>query len=384
MAKYLRVILLVGIISAGLVWLLVPRSKQEAQAQLTGLSAPAGDFQQADGSYRLSFPADFGPHNNYQSEWWYYTGNLTAADGRHFGYELTFFRRAVLAADQRTPRSSDFAFDQIYMAHFTMTDVAGKQFHYSERFSRGSAGLAGAATNPVYQVWLEDWSVEAVGENRYHLRANGDGLALDLTLTDPIGPVLQGVNGYSQKGPEPGNASYYYSQPRLESSGTVQTGGETMAVQGLSWMDHEFSTSALGTDLVGWDWFSIQLSDGSELMLYNLRRKDGSIDRFSSGTYIRKDGSTKPLQFTGFKITAAGTWRSPHSGAVYPSGWRLEVPSEGIDLQIEPFLADQELNVSFVYWEGAVSVKGEHAGANVTGQGYVELTGYARSMQGQL
>jgi predicted secreted hydrolase len=220
-------------------------------------------------------------------------------------------------------------------------------------------------------------------ERGYHLHATQDSLKLDLTLTDTTGPVLQGDQGYSQKGPQPGQASYYYSQPHLVSDGTVQVGKESHSVNGLSWMDHEFSTSALADDQVGWDWFSIQLSDGSELMVFQIRKADGSLDLFSSGTWIAQNGETQHLSQNEFKIQALGTWKSPHSGATYPARWSVKVPQLGLDLQIDPWLSDQELNVSYSYWEGAVRVQGQRLGQPVTGNGYVELTGYSGSMNGQ-
>jgi predicted secreted hydrolase len=339
-------------------------------------------YARADGPRPLNFPGDFGPHNDFQTEWWYYTGNLQTADGRHWGYQLTFFRRALAPASQRPVRPSDWAADQAYMAHFALTDVAGQRFQSFERLSRGAAGLAGAQTEP-FGVWLEDWSIVRVEPDVYHLHAAQNDLTLDLTLRDLKGPILQGDRGYSQKGAERGNASYYYSLTRLESFGTVRVGGAAYQVNGLSWMDHEFSTSYLTPDQIGWDWFALQLDDGSELMLFQIRRKDGGIDPFASGTYIAPDGSTHWLKRDDFQITVNATWRSPHSGAMYPAAWTVKVPSAGITLDIQPYLADQELDVSFRYWEGAVHFSGEHNGRAVSGNGYIELTGYTGSIGGQ-
>ncbi len=344
----------------------------------------AAGFTRADGSRVLTFPADYGPHPDYQTEWWYYTGNLETAEGRRFGYQLTFFRRGLLPPAQQPERSSAWAIEQVYMAHFALTDVADGQHHAFERFSRGAAGLAGAEAAP-YRVWLEDWRVEEIEAEPdiVRLRAAQDGLALDLRLTDRKGPILHGDGGYSQKGPDPGAASYYYSQTRLATEGTVRLEGAVYPVTGLSWKDHEFSTSALGAEQVGWDWFALQLDDGSELMLFQIRRADGSLDPFSSGSYVLPDGTARPLARADFSIAPAETWRSPHTGATYPARWRLEVPALALTLDVTPCLADQELRVSYVYWEGAVRVSGARDGVAVQGQGYVELTGYAGSMQGQ-
>jgi predicted secreted hydrolase len=345
-------------------------------------AAPVEGFARAEGPQPLVFPEDHGPHPDYQTEWWYYTGNLETADGRHFGYQLTFFRRALLPPDQRVDRLSEWGTDQVYLAHFTLTDVAAGRFQAFERYARGAAGIAGAQS-PPYRVWLQDWSVEQTGPDEYRLQASEGDIHLDLLLSDTKGPVLQGDQGYSRKGPEPGNASFYISQTRLASRGTVQVAGETFDVQGSSWMDHEFSTSALSAGQVGWDWFALQLDDGSELMVFHIRRDDGSPDPFSSGTLVQPDGSTRHLSQEDFKIETAGSWRSPHTGADYPSGWRVTIPSAGLSLEIEPYLADQELNVSYSYWEGAVRIAGQAGGKPVQGSGYVELTGYAGSIEGE-
>jgi predicted secreted hydrolase len=365
-----------------LVAVLLRHGEPEVQAQLVAIEDEATGFARAKGPRPLQFPADHGPHPDYQTEWWYYTGNLENSDGRHFGYQLTFFRRALVPPAQRQDRSSNWATDQVYMAHFALTDVAGRRHQAFERFARGAAGLASAEAAP-YRVWLEDWSVEEVEPNVVHLCAAQEDLALDLLLIDGKGPVLQGDGGYSQKGPEPGNASYYYSQTRLETWGTVQVGDTLYQMDGLSWMDHEFSTSALGPDQVGWDWFALQLDDDSELMVFQIRKADGSVDPFSSGTLVALDGSTRHLSHEDFEIGVGATWRSPRSGATYPARWTVEVPAADLTLEIEPYLADQELNVSYTYWEGAVRISGEQAGSAISGSGYVEMTGYAGSMQGQ-
>jgi predicted secreted hydrolase len=366
----------------GLSVMLLRRDEPEVRAQLVAVADEAAGFARAEGPRPLEFPADHGPHPDYQIEWWYYTGNLETSEGRHFGYQLTFFRRALVAPAQRQDRPSNWAADQVYMAHFALTDVAGGRYQAFERFARGAAGLAGAQAAP-YHVWLEDWSAEEVEPTVVRLRAVQDDLAIDLLLTDRKGPILQGDGGYSQKGPEPGNASYYYSQTRLDSSGTVQVADTTYQVSGLSWMDHEFSTSALAPDQVGWDWFALQLDDGSELMVFQIRKADGSVDPFSGGTLVAPDGSMRHLSRDEFEIRVGDMWRSPRSSATYPVRWTVEVPAADLTLDLEPYLADQELNVSYAYWEGAVRVSGEQAGSTISGSGYVEMTGYASSMQGQ-
>lgn len=369
---------------AALAWfaLLSPPAPAQVKAGVTGIFPGAeGQFQRAEGVRAFAFPRDHGPHPDFQTEWWYYTGNLRTQDGRQLGYQLTFFRRAVVAPQERQERASAWATEQVYMAHFAVSEIDRGRFRYSERLERGAAGLAGAVGEPLYRVWLGDWSVEQVDVDQYQLHAAQDGVILDLLLSDRKDAVLQGEQGYSQKGPEPGNASYYISQTRLETSGEVTLDGQPLQVDGLSWMDHEFSTSALGPEQVGWDWFALQLDDGSEIMVFTLRRADGSPDPYSQGAVIYPDGSIRRLKRDDFQVSVTREWHSPHSGGVYPAGWTLQVPVEGLTLHIRPKMTDQELNGMFIYWEGAVAVEGRRGEAAVSGSGYVELTGYAQSMQ---
>jgi predicted secreted hydrolase len=389
MKRWINVLIGFGLLSllVGVPLLLWQREEPQIGARLVALAdgAPgdqAAGYLRAEGPADLEFPADHGPHLDYQTEWWYYTGNLVVAGGQRFGYQLTFFRRALTPPPLRIERESAWAADQVYMAHFALTDVAGRRYWAFERFARGAAGLAGAQAAP-YHVWLEDWQVEEVEPGVTRMRAAQDGLALDLVLTDRKGPILQGDRGYSPKGPQPGNASYYYSLTRLETSGTVQVADAVHEVTGLSWMDHEWSTSALVADQVGWDWFSIQVDDGSELMVFQLRKEDGSIDPFSSGTFVAPDGSTRHLGRDEFEIRVEDAWRSPHTGATYPARWTVTVPAVELALEIEPHVADQELTLSYAYWEGAVRIEGERAGQAIRGNGFIEMTGYAGSMQGQ-
>jgi len=324
------------------------------------------------------FPEDHGPHPDFRTEWWYFTGNLETPSARRFGFQLTFFRSALAPA--MPARTSAWATRQAYLAHFTVADVSKERFRSFERWGRGALGLAGAQDEP-FRVWTGDWSAAAVGRETFPLRlhaAQGDA-ALDLVLQEGKPPVLQGDRGLSRKSAEPGNASYYYSLPRMPAIGTVRLGDKSFAVTGEAWMDREWSTSSLGRDEIGWDWFALQLDGGREVMLYQLRKRDGSVDPASSGTMIGPAGKTRSLDSGGFSITVLDRWRSPRSAAAYPGRWRLRVPAEDLDLEVIPLLADQELDVSFRYWEGAVTVTGTRQGAPVSGRGYVELTGYSET-----
>lgn len=348
---------------------------------VAGFSSPTG-FQRAEEPLAWEFPDDFGPHPEYQTEWWYYTGNLESKSGERFGYQLTFFKRALLPEAQWIDRESAWAADQIFMGHFALSDIrAGKHYAF-ERFSRAGAGLAGAQSDP-YQVWLENWQVTQTPEGKFQLTAEQDGIQIDLTLTDRKGPILHGEQGYSQKGPEKGNASHYYSQSRLETAGSVKTEDEIFQVSGLSWKDHEFSTRALASGQVGWDWFSLQLDDGSELMFFQIRREDGSIDPYSSGTLVKPNGDVVGLAREDFEIEVQDSWRSSESGAEYPALWRVEIPGIDLQLQIQPSLPDQEMNLSYTYWEGAVDATGTSNGESISGVGFVEMTGYASSFEGE-
>ena len=346
------------------------------------MSSDTTGYLRAETVRAFDFPTDYGPHPGFKTEWWYYTGNLETESGDHFGYQFTIFRFALTPPDTLLPaRVSDWATNQLFMAHFALTDVESEQFYAFERFGRGAAGLAGAQADP-YRIWLEDWSVESEGASfPMHIHASQENVAMDLTLDTRRPAVLQGERGLDQKGPEPGNASYYYSFPRLQTEGTITVQGRTFAVQGLSWKDHEWSTSALGQDQVGWDWFSLQLSNEQSLMYYQLRRRDGTPSPFTSGILVEADGNTHPLESGDVEVDVINTWTSPRGGT-YPAGWHLRVPSADLDLTITPYVPDQELDVSVRYWEGAVRIEGTHAATPITGNGYVELTGYADGQRG--
>ncbi len=367
-------ILIVGLALVAYFW---PDGNPQVKATLVAATPDISNFARVEGPRPFDFSVDHGPHPDYQTEWWYYTGNLDTTSGEHFGFQLTFFRRALVpAADLPGKRASSWAFDQVYLGHFALTDVAGEAFYAFEQLSRGAAGLAGAQAQP-FQVWLENWSVRQGGPGIYQLSAEDGAVSLNLTLEDVKGPILHGNGGYSQKGPEPGNASFYVSQPRLAAKGSVSTPQGQFEVTGTAWMDQEYSTSALSEGQVGWDWFSIQLDDDTELMLFQIRRDDGSVDPFSSGTVIYPDGTTRHISLGDFTITVNDTWRSPHTGGVYPSDWTIDLPGEKLLLTLTPRLADQELQLSYNYWEGSVAIRGERDGQPVSGNGYVELTGYA-------
>lgn len=354
-------------------------AEQEISASVQNLSVEqygADGFQKAYDVIDFEFPRDHGPHPDFQVEWWYYTGNLADAAGNRYGYQLTIFRRAIVPGEPA--RESEWGTHQIYFAHLAVTDVTGQSFEAHERYSRAGAGLAGAQGEPTYRVWIDDWQAQEVGPGQVQLKAAGGNIALDLSL-EPAKPVaLQGDRGLSPKGDEPGNASYYYSVTNYTTTGTLTTPRGTFEVSGKSWLDREWSTSFLGEQAVGWDWFALQLDDNREVMFFHVRNENGQIEPVSSGTLINADGTTEKLSLADFEITVLETWTSPTSGATYPAEWTVSIPKADLELQLKPLLQQQELNLTFTYWEGAVRVEGSQ-----TGYGYVELTGYAGSMQGR-
>lgn len=383
----LAILLLSGLLYV--LWRTAGAAADETTASLVPLLAEedTAGYARATEPDAIQFPRDYGPHNDYQTEWWYYTGNLETAGGRPFGFQLTFFRRALAPppAGQEDDQigSGDWRSNQVYLAHFTISDVTENAFYPAERFSRGAAGLAGAQAEP-YRVWLENWHAEQRAPGVVSLHAETEQVELNLTLTETLPPILHGDGGLSPKGPEPGNASYYYSIVQQAAAGSVTIAGEQFDVTGLAWKDHEYSTSALSEGAVGWDWFSLQMDDGSALMFFQIRRDDGSLEPASSGTFIYPDGRTRHLTREDWQLEVLDSWTSPISGATYPAGWLITIPAIGLELTGRPLMSDQELNVSTVYWEGAVSFDGVIDSRPVTARGYIEMTGYAEAMTGRL
>lgn len=332
-------------------------------------------FRRADPAYRPAFPEDHGAHPDFRSEWWYFTGNLADDEGRRYGFQYTLFRFAMASDDGE--RASAWGTRQVWMGHLAVTDVDGRRFFKAERFSRGGEiGLAGATANP-FRAWMDDWSMASLGQPLFplELSAAAEDFGLTLRLDDERGPVLQGDGGYSQKGPGQGNASHYYSYTRLRAAGELALGGQRLKVSGEAWLDREWSTSALGEGVVGWDWFALQLDDDSEVMFYRLRRSDGSADPLSAGTVTAAASDPRPLGRDA-GIEPLRHWMSPETGIRYPVAWRLTVPSESLELEVNALLDEQEMATAVRYWEGAVEVHGARAGRRVAGRGYLEMTGY--------
>ena len=374
----MRAGLIAALLSAVLSTLTTGAEKEEAPAVAIGdiLGTPGEGFAVVEGPRDFDFPRDHGPHNEYRSEWWYFTGNAGDSEGRRYGFQLTFFRFRLVAEAVR--RASAWATDQMYMAHFAVTDVEGQRFHAFERFSRGALDLAGAQAAP-FRVWLEDWSASGqggAGDFAARLRASEAGVGIDVAFGPGEGPILHGDGGYSRKSAAPGNASYYYSYPRMPVSGRLWTPRGEFDVSGEGWLDREWSSSALAADQAGWDWFALRLSDGSALMLYQLRSRDGAIEPFSYGVLVGAGGKAVPLAPSDFAIEIRKFWQPSDKKVTYPSRWRIKVPSASLSLEVEPLVEDQEWRQAIRYWEGAVSARGHTGSLPVSGTGYVELTGY--------
>jgi predicted secreted hydrolase len=348
-----------------------------------GFTEPAAGagFAVAEPGYRYTFPRDHGPHPAYETEWWYYTGRLTAESGRSYGYQLTFFRRGIDAAGVRN-NPSKWALKNVFLAHFALTDETEKTFAFAEKTNRPGGGAAGADAKR-FKVWNGPWFAEEKDGVIVLSAVSGD-RSIMLRLKPSRAPVIHGPDGVSRKGPGKTQTSHYYSWPRMETTGTLTINHRLETVKGLSWMDHEFGSGQLSGNQVGWDWFGLHLDNGMDLMLYRIRRADGTVEPASSGTLIEPDGRVTHLPIEAFTYSIRDGWTSPKTRTAYPSRWVIAVPDHGIELTVTPTVADQELvtaqSTRVTYWEGSVSVKGRAGDAAVAGHGYAELTGYAESL----
>jgi predicted secreted hydrolase len=343
-----------------------------------------GAWLHADQPRVWRFPRDHGAHPDYRTEWWYFTGILRDQNNKLYGYQLTFFRHGLTRSSGK--RTNVWSVSDLFLAHFAITDVTGKRFFVDERVSRTGPGLAGASLDGM-KVWILDWSIYEKNSTIY-LKAKSVLTEIELRLVPRKPLVLHGNRGLSRKGDRPGQASYYVSYTDLETTGSLKLPGSpgALSIHGVSWFDHEFGSNQLTKEQIGWDWYSLHLSDGRDLMLYLLRRVDGTIEPASSGTVVGKTGTPHHIVLSDLQISVLERWRSPASGATYPSKWRIVIPSEAIDLSVAPMAADQELrtqaSTGVTYWEGAVQGTGMSEGRPIVAEGYIELTGYAGKIGG--
>ncbi|MFA6222296.1 MAG: lipocalin-like domain-containing protein [Desulfomonilaceae bacterium] len=344
--------------------------------------AYCSSFEKAVPGIVLQFPKDHGKHPGFQTEWWYFTGNLVSKNN-HWGTQLTFFRRTLF--NKMGKERSAWEVRDLYPAHLAITDIGADKFFHTELMSREGPGLAGAAGDRL-DVHVKDWRASQQDRDILLNAAQGD-YSIKLTLTPEKPVVLHGDSGLSVKGNDPDQASYYYSFTRLRAKGILTFEGRKHEVQGLMWMDHEFGSSILNTGQVGWDWFSLQLDNGVDLMAFHLRKKDGSFEK-PFATFVDNSGLPTHLSGDSIQIRSSGSWVSPRSKARYPSEWVIEIPDKKLSLRIAPAVKDQELTANkstgTSYWEGAVKITGTMDGHVVHGSGYVELTGYVESMGGRL
>jgi predicted secreted hydrolase len=358
------------------------RNKRLAMVLLLACAFPGNaQYKTAQPGWSYDFPRDHFNHPDYRTEWWYYTGNLRAADGHRFGYELTFFR---LAVSRENRSASPWGVQDLYVAHLALTDIDGKHYYHLQRVNRAGPGFAGASLVES-RVWNGNWQAKIEGDKQT-LQAISEQFSLQLDLVTHKPPVIHGKEGVSQKAAGTGHASHYISFTRLLSGGSIQLNGKSYQVAGTSWMDHEYFTHELEANQAGWDWLSLQLDDNTELMLYRFRHKDGTLDPFSSGTYIDASGKSRFLSVSDFTMTPHGeTFTSSQTKASYPIQWRVTVPSLQLDLEIRTPLADQELvsasHAALTYWEGAITIGGTREGKPAKGVGYLEMTGYSEPVR---
>ena len=350
---------------------------------LTAGTAPAREFKTAEPGFSFHFPEDHGSHENYRIEWWYFTGHLTDRNKHRTGFELTFFRSGI-EDDSVRQNSSRWRVENIYSAHFAISNESTGQFWFREKLSRNALGKAGSESGR-FRVWIDNWSAHEKNGVITLAAQEGEGggrNAIRLNLTPEKPPVIHGEGGVSPKDYESKNRSHYYSFTRMRTEGTLMLDGTARPVTGLSWMDHEFGSNQLGEAQVGWDWFSLQLADSTELMIYRIRRRDGSVEPASGGTWIRPDGTAVPLARDDIAIDVLDHWQSRQSGSRYPARWRIRVPAVRLAVEVAPTVSAQELitrrSTQVTYWEGSVTCTGEREGRSVTGLGYAELTGYAK------
>ncbi len=371
---------------------------QSAGSGQAGRSVEAPDYARITGPCGFVFPADHADHPDHRTEWWYWTGNLADQAGRRYGFQLTFFRRRLSPpnADAARPEpSSPWRTSQLYLAHAAVSAFEAGEHRAGQIMARGAAGLAGVERDKsgAARVFLKDWSAR-IGPDRHELRAQSrgsgetGGFTLRLTLAPEKPAVAHGQGGYSRKGKRPESASCYYSFTRLRAEGSIEMDGRIVDVTGLAWMDHEYSSELLEPGLVGWDWFSLQFDDRTELMAFFLRDTLGGPSHASGGSFVEPTASVIQLSQGDMRLNVLDYWTSPRTGARYPSGWRLQVPALDLDVTIRPAMADQEMRTGkttgVTYWEGGVRAAGTVRGRSTQGRGYVEMTGYAGSLDAPL
>jgi predicted secreted hydrolase len=361
---------------------LLPRSCVAHRAAATALVFTAtlchgADWKTAEPGWQYEFPRDHHAHRDFKTEWWYFTGNVLDSEGQRFGYELTFFRQGITPHAERDPNASRFIVDDLKFAHFALTDVSRQHFHFEQKTIRGAFGEAGFDDGKRL-AWIDNWTLASNGDDSFDLVAASPEGTIHLHLRATKAPVIHGENGVSVKASASGHASHYYSIPRLETTGEFFKDGKSHPFRGESWFDHEWATGQLAENQAGWDWICLQWEDGTELMLYQMRLRNGEPDSSSSGTWIAADGRATHLRSADFRMTPIAFWKSKANGAQYPIGWRVTLPGRQTEFVVRAALENQELVLGpITYWEGAIDASGTREGRAIKGRGYLELTGYA-------
>lgn len=371
-----------SVVTAIVVALLIASCNQsrEIESTATSLIYDDGDlsgFVYANDPNYIELPRDLGPHLDFQTEWWYYTGNVETEHGRPFGYQFTIFRRAIQPPISFNDNDDkNWHTNQIYFAHAAIADISSGDFLFAERFSRGAVGLAGAQSEP-YEIWIDNWQVKEVKPGVHEMSAEQDGVGFKFTLTETQPPVFHGDNGFIEKSEKEGVATYYYSLVGLETEGEIFIGDERFKVDGKSWKDHEFGTEIVADNAIGWDWFAVQFDNGESLMYGQMRQEDDT--KFVGGSWIFENSEIQRFGSSSDTILeVVDTWTSSKTGAEYPSRWKLKIPEKSIELEIVTLIDDAELLVGTnIYWEGPAYYEGTVSGVPISGYGYIELTGYA-------
>lgn len=343
--------------------------------------ADSAEWLEASPTRSISFPRDHYVHDGFRTEWWYFVGNLQNSQGRRFGYQLTLFRRGVRPPGSAAAESS-FVRDWFAFAHYAVSDLSGGDYWHDQTIVRGGFGEAAFPDDGQLVARIDEAVVERLKEEQWRISAITEAFSYDFTLTVERGPVLQGKAGYSQKAAGASQASMYYSIPRLRTEGTIRIGERVETVTGLSWLDREWASNQLAEDQAGWDWFSLQADDGSDLMLYQLRKKNGETDPFSKGLWWPADGEPEVVQWPDYQLEPLEWWQSDDGKTRYPVSWRVTIPEKQIEFEVRAALRDQELRLDPIrYWEGAVTFQGQRGDRAFGGRGYLEMTGYGEALK---
>lgn len=336
--------------------------------------------------YPFKFPRDHGSHPGFKIEWWYLTGNLSDNNGNEFGYQLTIFRNQLTNDGLQSNPNSKLTLEQLYIGHFAISNITEQDHREQLKLARPALGGVSASEEHM-NIQVHDWKIVQNEKDMISIAASSEkGMELRLELEPEKDFVIHGEDGIHLKTNNEKNASHYISFTRLKSNGSVKWDGVNYNVSGLSWMDHEFGSSWLDSEDEGWDWMAIQLDNEIDLMIYRIRRKDGSSNPYAIGSLVEKDGTLIELPFSEYTMTTVRYWKSDESKAEYPVEWEVEIPKYNAVLNVSARFDNQEMNLggddaASTYWEGAIGINGTWQGQETTGKGYLEMVGYSQAME---